>query len=95
MGSMPISRTALSDADLDFEENFTRLALRPLKFAPGARWEYSVATDVLGAALAKVEGATLDEVVKRHVTGPLGISETSFHIADRERLATAYSIPSW
>ena len=81
----------LADTDLDFEENFTLMARRPLKFAPGTRWEYSVAIDVLGAALAKVEGTTLDEVVRRHVTGPLGIGETSFHIADRERLATAYA----
>jgi CubicO group peptidase (beta-lactamase class C family) len=81
----------LSDTDLDFEENFTRLARRALKFVPGTRWEYSVAIDVLGAALAQVEGATLEEVVRRHVTGPLGIRDTSFHVADRERLATAYA----
>lgn len=81
----------LSDMDLDFEENFTRLARRALKFAPGTRWEYSVAIDVLGAALAQVEGETLEDVVKRHVTGPLGISDTSFHVVDPDRLATAYA----
>ena len=81
----------MTDTDFDFAENFTRLARRALKFAPGRRWEYSIAIDVLGAALAQVEGATLDEVVKRHVSGPLGIAETSFHIADRARLATAYA----
>lgn len=90
-GADPDFSDGLSDADFDFEENFTRLAKRPLKFAPGSRWEYSVAIDVLGAVLAQVEDATLDEVVRRHVTGPLGISETSFHVADRERLATAYA----
>src|SRR5262245_26775518 len=35
----------LSDTDFGFEENFTRLAKRPLKFAPGSGWEYSVAID--------------------------------------------------
>jgi CubicO group peptidase (beta-lactamase class C family) len=81
----------LSDTDFDFEENFSRLAKRPLKFAPGKGWEYSVAIDVLGAALAKVEAGSLDDVVKRHVTLPLGIIDTSFHIPDRGRLATAYA----
>jgi len=73
-GAEPDFSDGLSDTDFDFEENFIRLARRPLKFAPGSGWEYSVAIDVLGAALAQVEGATLDEVIKRHVTGPLDIS---------------------
>jgi CubicO group peptidase (beta-lactamase class C family) len=90
-GPDPDFSDGLSDTDFDFEENFTQLSKRPLKFAPGTSWEYSVAIDVLGAALAKVEGASLDDVVKRHVTGPLGIGDTSFHIADRGRLATAYA----
>lgn len=90
-GPDPDFSDGLSDGDFGFEENFTRLAKRPLKFAPGSKWEYSVAIDVLGAVLAKVEGASLDDVVKRHVTGPLGINDTSFHIADRARLATAYA----
>lgn len=81
----------LSDTDFGFEENFTRLARRPLKFAPGTAWEYSIAIDVLGAVLAKVEGASLDAVVKRQVSAPLGIAETGFAIADISRLATAYA----
>lgn len=90
-GPDPDFSDGLSDGDFGFEENFTRLAKRPLKFAPGSKWEYSVAIDVLGAVLAKVAGASLDDVVKHHVTGPLGIKDTSFHIADRARLATAYA----
>lgn len=90
-GAEPDFSDGLSDTDLDFAENFTRLARRKLNFAPGSGWEYSVAIDVLGAALAEVEGASLDEVVRRHVTGPLGILDTSFHVADRARLATAYA----
>lgn len=90
-GPDPDFSDGLSDGDLDFEANFTRLAKRPLNFAPGSKWEYSVAIDVLGAVLAKVDGTSLDDVVKRHVTSPLGIKDTSFHIADRARLATAYA----
>ncbi|WP_119389901.1 serine hydrolase domain-containing protein [Taklimakanibacter lacteus] len=82
----------LSDTDFGFEENFTRLAKRPLKFAPGSSWEYSVAIDVLGAVLAAVEETTLNAVVRRYVNDPLGIAaDTGFAIADRSRLATAYA----
>lgn len=90
-GADPGFSDGLSDTDFDFEENFSRLAKRPLNFAPGTKWEYSVAIDVLGAVLARIEEASLDEIVNRHVTAPLGIGDTSFHIADRERLATAYA----
>ncbi|MFZ5676856.1 MAG: serine hydrolase domain-containing protein [Pseudomonadota bacterium] len=90
-GPDPDFSDGLSDGDLGFKENFSRLAKRPLNFAPGSKWEYSVAIDVLGAVLAEAEGASLDDVVKRHVTGPLGIKDTGFHIADRDRLATAYA----
>ena len=90
-GPDPDFSDGLSDGDFGFEENFSRLAKRPLRFAPGSGWEYSVAIDVLGAVLAKIEGASLDDIVKRHVTGPLGITDTSFHIADQTRLATAYA----
>ncbi len=81
----------LSDTDFGFEENFTRLAQRPLNFAPGSQWEYSVAIDILGAVLAAVEGTSLDEVVRRQVCGPLGMADTGFDVVDRGRLATAYA----
>jgi CubicO group peptidase (beta-lactamase class C family) len=90
-GPDPDFSDGLSDGNFGFEENFTRLTKRPLKFAPGSKWEYSVAIDVLGAVLAGVEGASLDDIVRRHVTGPLGIKDAGFHIADRARLATAYA----
>lgn len=90
-GPQPDFSDGLANMDLGFEENFTRLARRPLKFMPGARWEYSMAIDVLGAVLATVERTTLDEVVKRHVSDPLGITDARFTIVDRDRLATAYA----
>jgi CubicO group peptidase (beta-lactamase class C family) len=53
----------------------------PLVHQPGRRWEYSRATDVLGAVLEVVEGATLGAILQRRVFGPLGMSETGFHVA--------------
>lgn len=47
----------LRDTDLTLEENFSRHNAVPLAFAPGERWAYSVAIDVLGAVVAKVHDA--------------------------------------
>ena len=52
----------------------------PLIHQPGSRWEYSRATDVLGAVLEVVEGDTLGEILQRRVLGPLGMHDTGFHV---------------
>lgn len=83
--------SGLSDTDLDFDENFRRLSTFPLLAAPGTTWSYSIAIDVLGAVLAQIEACSLDEAVRRHVTGPLGMSDTGFSVSDPKRLATPYA----
>lgn len=80
----------LSDTDLDFEANFGRHNTIPLAFTPGNSWLYSFATDILGAVIATVEGSTLENAVIRHVAGPLGMTDTRFHITDPARLAVPY-----
>jgi CubicO group peptidase (beta-lactamase class C family) len=87
----PRINTGLGHTDLGFEENFTLVARQPLLFAPGAGWNYSVAIDVLGAVLAKVHGGTLEDAVRQHVTGLLGMNETGFFVADAKRLAKPYA----
>lgn len=52
----------------------------PLVHQPGSRWEYSRATDVLGAVLEVVEGDTLGAILQRRVFAPLGMRETGFHV---------------
>ncbi|GES46348.1 serine hydrolase [Rhizobium dioscoreae] len=81
----------LADTDLDFEENFSRLSTFPLLAAPGKLWSYSIAIDVLGAVIARIEACSLEEAVRLHVTGPLGMSDTGFSVSDPERLATPYA----
>jgi CubicO group peptidase (beta-lactamase class C family) len=55
------------------------LSEMPLEFAPGTAWNYSVSTDVLGIVVARLEGASLDEVLRRRILAPLGMSNTFFH----------------
>ena len=72
------------------DENIALIGEQPLSFEPGTAWQYSVATDVLGALLARVHGGTLGEAVAAHVTGPLGMTETGYFVADVRRLAKPY-----
>lgn len=72
-------------------DNLKRIVAWPLSFPPGAAWNYSVSTDVLGAVLAAATGSTLGDVVKAKVTGPLGLTDTGFKVTDPARLAVAYA----
>ena len=85
----PTISTGLGPTELDLEENFARVARHPLDYEPGAAWQYSVAIDVLGAVLAQLHGGTLEDAVKAHITGPLGMAETGFFVADAKRLGSS------
>jgi len=81
----------LSDTDLDFEANFSRLNAVPLPFRPGSQWAYGPSIDVLGAIIAKLHGGSLEEAVVHYVCNPLGLADTRFHVTDPERLAVPYA----
>ncbi|WP_437640464.1 serine hydrolase domain-containing protein [Sorangium sp. So ce854] len=89
----PYHRARVSDGldqpGLSLEENLARIAQAPLLHEPGAAWNYSLATDVLGGVVARAGGAPLPDVVRRLVTGPLGI-DASFAVADPQQLAVPY-----
>jgi CubicO group peptidase (beta-lactamase class C family) len=64
----------------------------PLLFQPGAEWNYSVATDVLGRVVEVASGQSLDEFFARRIFGPLGMTDTGFYAQpdDLRRLAALY-----
>ena len=64
----------------DLEEMIRILATIPLQFDPRSSWNYSVATDVLGAILQRIDDAPLDEIIARRVTAPLGMVDTHFQV---------------
>ena len=67
-------------------------AAMPLLFQPGAEWNYSVATDVLGRVIEVVSGQTLDEFFAERILRPLGMTDTSFWAGEAAegRLAALY-----
>jgi CubicO group peptidase (beta-lactamase class C family) len=67
-------------------------ARMPLLFEPGAEWNYSVASDVLGRVVEVASGRSLDAFFAERIFGPLGMGETAFHVGatDAGRLAALY-----
>ena len=65
----------------------------PLLHPPGSCWEYSRATDVLGAVIEQIEGAPLGQVLQRRILEPLGMHDTGFSVpaASRHRLAEPFA----
>jgi CubicO group peptidase (beta-lactamase class C family) len=62
----------------------------PLVHQPGAEWNYSVATDVLGRVVEVASGQRLDAFLDERILRPLGMVDTAFHTTDADRLAALY-----
>lgn len=65
---------------LSMVEELDRITRAGLSYRPGERWAYSVAIDVLGAVMEVAEGASLDAVVYKYVSKPLGLSSMGFDL---------------
>ncbi len=68
-------------------------ASKPLLFQPGAEWNYSVATDVLGRIVEVASGQPLDRFFAERIFAPLGMTDTRFFVEgdDVHRLAALYA----
>jgi CubicO group peptidase (beta-lactamase class C family) len=68
------------------------LAELPLEFSPGTRWNYSVATDVIGHLIEVISGQRLDTYLRERILEPLGMRDTGFVLEDRQvaRFAANY-----
>ncbi len=66
----------------------------PLEFSPGTAWNYSVATDVLGAVVQRVSGLPLDQFFRERIFAPLKMDDTFFQVpADKlDRLTDCYTL---
>lgn len=69
-----------------------KLGRVPLRYQPGERWQYSLATDVCGALVERVSGMPLEDYLKQAIFEPLGMVDTAFHVpADKaHRFAANY-----
>ncbi|MCH1492401.1 MAG: beta-lactamase family protein [Luminiphilus sp.] len=84
---------AYRDADLinstSSADFIARLTALPLRFEPGTRYHYSVATDVLGVLVERISGMTLEAFFQTRIFAPLGMEDTFFNVPEDklERLA--------
>ena len=78
----------------DQDRWLAELADLPLAHQPGERLTYSVATDVLGIVLSRLEGKPLSEILTERILGPLGMTDTGFSVGSsgRRRAATMYQL---
>jgi CubicO group peptidase (beta-lactamase class C family) len=73
-------------------ELIERLGTLPFVAQPGEAFVYGYNTDILGCIVEKASGMPLDEFIRSHITGPLGMKDTAFFIPkeQRDRLAAVY-----
>jgi CubicO group peptidase (beta-lactamase class C family) len=71
-----------------------RLATLPIVAQPGERYVYGYNTDILGCVVERASGVSLDEYLRRFITGPLGMRDTWFYVpqGERGRLTTVYAM---
>ncbi|HMM89742.1 serine hydrolase domain-containing protein [Bradyrhizobium sp.] len=75
----------LDQPEVTMAEAMQRLASVPLGYQPGTRWEYSLATDVLGAVVEKATGGTLEAFVTERIAKPLRIESFVFNAPEATR----------
>jgi CubicO group peptidase (beta-lactamase class C family) len=78
-------------------EHATMLAAMPLICQPGAEWNYSRSTDILGRIIEVVSGKSLSAFLTERILAPLQMAETAFHTAEQNagRLAEPFSTDPW
>ncbi|MEO8064794.1 MAG: serine hydrolase domain-containing protein [Pseudomonadota bacterium] len=81
-----------ADKDEPICTTIERLGTLPFVAQPGEKFEYGYNTDILGCIVEKASGATLDEYIRSHITGPLGLTDTYFYLPPGKaaRLAVLY-----
>ena len=70
----------LPGTDMPLGEMIDLLAEQPLIAQPGAEWNYSLSTDVLGHLVAVISGRPFDQFLRERVIVPLGMKDTDFHV---------------
>jgi CubicO group peptidase (beta-lactamase class C family) len=74
-------------SDFDNADFADRLAKLPLAEQPGTSWDYGHSTDILGRVIEVVSGKSLFQFEKERLLDPLGMTATSFYIADEAKRA--------
>jgi CubicO group peptidase (beta-lactamase class C family) len=83
--------------DITNEEHAKLIASLPLMCQPGAEWNYSRSTDILGRVIEVISGKTLGTFMTERILAPLQMTETGFYTdtANKNRIAEAFPNDPW
>ena len=78
-------------------EHAALVASLPLMSQPGAEWNYSRSTDILGRIIEVVSGKSLSAFLTERILAPLQMAETAFHTGEENagRLAEPFPTDPW
>jgi CubicO group peptidase (beta-lactamase class C family) len=78
-------------------EHAALVASLPLMCQPGAEWNYSRSTDILGRIIEVVTGKSLSAFLTERILAPLQMAETAFHTGEENagRLAEPFPTDPW
>ena len=64
----------------------------PLRYDPGTKWLYSLATDVCGCLVEAISGQKFEDFLQQRIFEPLGMQDTAFWVPPEkvERFAANY-----
>ena len=97
-GATPIHKfypagSAPAAANYTSEEFLNKLAAAPLLYEPGTAWDYGFGIDVLGLIEEKIAGKSLGGVLQERVWSKVGMPNTVFQLAEKDRPRLAQPLP--
>lgn len=92
----PVSKLYLEhgvDEASSLEDLVEKVSELPLRFQPGSKWGYSVATDICGYLVEKIADMPLEDFFSEQIFEPLGMNDTGFSVPATQvhRFAANYS----
>jgi CubicO group peptidase (beta-lactamase class C family) len=100
-GNGPVQRmyqqSRIRDRGISNAEHAVIVAGMPLLCQPGAEWNYSRSTDILGRIIEIISGKSLGAYLTERILAPLQMTETAFHTGSEnaDRLAEAFATDPW
>jgi CubicO group peptidase (beta-lactamase class C family) len=90
-------KSELRSRKISNAEHAALVASLPLKCQPGAEWNYSRSTDILGRIIEVVSGKSLSAFLTERILAPLQMPETAFHTGEENagRLAEPFPVDPW
>ena len=90
-------QTRLRSRKISNAEHAALVASLPLLCQPGAEWNYSRSTDILGRIIEVVSGKSLSAFLTERILAPLQMAETAFHTGEENagRLAEPFAADPW